>query len=111
THSVAYPPFGAALFGMVYAFGHAVRVYMVLALMWLGCALEGVRRALMRYGIRPLTATLFPLTLMLASFPIWRLVPQGNIELFLWIWAATGVWLYLRGHDDAAAVCWGLAGA
>jgi hypothetical protein len=39
------------------------------------------------------------------------LLQRGNIELFLWVIAATGVWAFLRGHDDAAAVLWGLAAA
>jgi hypothetical protein len=57
------------------------------------------------------TATLFPLTMVTMSFPIARLVHQGNIELVLWIFAAVGVWEFLRGWDDAAAVLWGLAAA
>ena len=56
-------------------------------------------------------AMLFPLTLALMSFPIERLVVQGNIEIFLWIFAAAGVWEYLRDHDDVAAILWGLAAA
>src|ERR1019366_4919009 len=36
---------------------------------------------------------------------------QGNIELVLWIFAAVGVWAFMREHDDAAAVLWGLAAA
>jgi len=109
--SVAYPPLGAALFGLVYAFGHAVRVYLLGAAVWLGGVVWGVRGALVRRGIRPLTAVLFPVTLVVASFPLWRLVPQGNIELFLWMFAAAGIWAYLRGWDEAAAILWGLAAA
>jgi len=54
---------------------------------------------------------LFPLTLALVSFPIERLVVQGNIEIFLWIFSAVGTWAYLRDRDDVAAIFWGLAGA
>jgi hypothetical protein len=66
---------------------------------------------LLSLGISAMTATLFLATIVVASFPVWRLIPQGNIELFLWIFAAGGVWAYLRGYDDAAAVLWGLAAA
>ena len=60
---------------------------------------------------RAATATLFPLTVALVSFPIAGLVQRGNIELFLWIFAAAGTWAFLRGHENAAAVLWGLAAA
>jgi hypothetical protein len=109
--AVSYPPFAAALFGMMYTLSHPVRVYLVIASVGLGVAIWGVRRELLQYGVRPSTAILFPLTLAVTSFPIARLVPQGNIELFLWIFAAAGVWAYLRGYDDAAAILWGLAAA
>ena len=65
----------------------------------------------MRAGIGGATAILFPLTVLLASFPIAGLLQRGNIELFLWIVTATGVWMFVRGRDDAAAVLWGLAAA
>jgi Glycosyltransferase family 87 len=77
----------------------------------LGVAVWGVARALIANGIGRRTAILFPLTLALMSFPIERLVIQGNIEIFLWIFAAAGTLAYLRGHDDVAAVFWGLAAA
>ena len=109
--AVAYPPFGAAIFGLVYAFGNPVRVYLLIALIALGGAVWGLRRAIVAYGLSPRTASPFLVTLVLASFPFWRMVPQGNIELFLWIFTAAGVWLYLRGHDDAAAIVWALAAA
>jgi hypothetical protein len=109
--AVAYPPFGAAVFGAIYMGGHPVVVYLVVAALALGYAVWAVRGALVRRGIRPMTAVLFPLTLVLASFPLWRLVPQGNIELFLWMFVVAGIWAYLRGHDEAAAVLWALAAA
>ena len=111
TSAVAYPPFGAAIFGFVYAFGNPVRAYLLIALLALGGSVWGLRRTIVAYGLSPRIASPFLVTLVLASFPFWRMVPQGNIELFLWIFTATGVWLYLRGHDDAAAVVWALAAA
>jgi hypothetical protein len=109
--AVAYPPFGAIQLGLLYASGHPVIFFLLLALTALGFAVWGVRRALVEKGIDRRVALLFPLTLALVSFPIERLVVQGNIEIFLWIFAAVGVWAYLRDHDDVAAVLWGLAAA
>jgi hypothetical protein len=70
-----------------------------------------VGRALVESGINRRIAAIFTLTLALVSFPIERLVIQGNIEIFLWIFAAAGTWAFLRDHDDVAAIFWGLAAA
>jgi hypothetical protein len=108
---VAYPPFGVIQLALLYSSGHPAIFFLVLAAAALGFAVWGVRRALVGSGIDRRTATLFPLTLALVSFPIERLVIQGNIEIFLWIFAAAGTWAYLRDRDDVAAVFWGLAAA
>ncbi|GAC1431318.1 MAG: hypothetical protein NVSMB62_28410 [Acidobacteriaceae bacterium] len=107
----AYPAVAALWFALIYATGHPVAVYMALAASTMGFALWHVRRALLAEGIGKATALAFPLTVLLCSFPFWRLIPQGNSELFLWIFVAAGLWRYLRGCDDQAAVLWGLAAA
>jgi hypothetical protein len=108
---VAYPPFSAVVMAPLYASANPGAVFLAVAAVWLAVCVWGVRRALIGAGIHGVTATLFPLTLTAMSFPIARLVHQGNIELVLWIFAAVGVWAFLRGWDDAAAVLWGLAAA
>ena len=108
---VAYPPFAAMVLAGLYSVANPVLRYLEVSAVWLAMAVWGVRRGLMRVGIGGVTATLFPLTLVLISFPIVRLVHEGNVELALWILTATGVWAYLREYDDAAAVLWGLAAA
>jgi hypothetical protein len=108
---VTYPPLGAVLYALLYATGHPVRWCLGTAAAWLAVAVWGVRRGLIAHGISAATATLFPLTVALVSFPIAGLLQRGNIELFVWIFAAVGMWAFLRGQDDAAAVLWGLAAA
>jgi len=54
---------------------------------------------------------LFPLTVALVSFPVAGLLQRGNIELFVWVFAGAGTWLFVRGREDGAAVLWGLAAA
>lgn len=108
---VAYPPFGAVQLVALYATGHPVIFFLMLAIAALGLAIWGVGRALIESGIDRRTALLFPLTLTVMSFPIERLVVQGNIEIFLWIFAAVGTWAYLRDRDDVAGAMWGLAAA
>ncbi len=108
---VAYPPFAAMAMAGIYSAASPVLRYLELAAVWLAVAVWGVRRALLRVGIGRATATLFPLTLAAISFPIARLVHEGNVELVLWVLTATGVWAYLKEYDDAAGVLWGLAAA
>ncbi len=108
---VAYPPFAAMVLAGLYSAANPVLRYLELAAVWLAVALWGVRRVLMRVGIGRVSATVFPLTMVLISFPIVRLVHEGNVELVLWVLTAAGVRAYLRKHDDAAGVLWGLAAA
>jgi len=108
---VAYPPFAALVLAGLYSATSPVLRYLQVAGVWLAVAVWGVRRALLRFGIGRMTATLFPLTMVAISFPILRLVHEGNVELVLWALTATGVWAYLREYDEAAAVLWGLAAA
>jgi hypothetical protein len=109
--TVAYPPLGAILYAAMYSFGHPLMFYLGIFALWLGVAIEGARRWLIRHGISPAVAILFPLTIAAVSFPIEGLVQRGNIELFVWIFTATGVWAFLRDRDKTAAVLWGLAAA
>jgi len=112
--AVSYPPFAAMVLAGLYSAASPVMRYLEVTAVWLAVAVWGVRRALMRVGMGGVTATLFPLTMVAISFPIVRLVHEGNVELVLWVLTATGAWAYLkdsRGGDDAAAVLWGLAAA
>jgi hypothetical protein len=45
------------------------------------------------------------------SFPVERLVHQGNIELLMWVFTATGAYAWVRQKNDLAAVLWGCAAA
>jgi hypothetical protein len=78
---------------------------------WLAVLVWWVSRGLIRAGFAAATAVLLPLTLVLISFPIQRLIHQGNVELVLWMFTALGVWAYVRERNDLAAVLWGLAAA
>jgi hypothetical protein len=108
---VAYPPFGALVCAALYATGHTIGVYLTTAALWVGSCVMAMRRALMRYGIDALTASLFPLTVALTSFPIAGLLQRGNIELYLWICVGLGAWAYFSGREHLAAFFWGLSTA
>jgi hypothetical protein len=108
---VAYPPFAAAVMAPMYRSGQPEFTFLVLAAGWLATAVWLVRRWMRRGGIGSWTAVLYPASLAVMSFPIARLVHQGNIELVVWILTAVGVWAWARGKDDFAAVLWGCAAA
>jgi hypothetical protein len=95
----------------MYSFGHPVALYLGILALWLGIAIGEMRQRLIDHGICRVTAMLFPLTLAAVSFPIEGLIQRGNIELFVWIFTATGIWAFLRDRDKTAAVLWGLAAA
>jgi hypothetical protein len=108
---IAYPPLGAVLYALMYSFGHPVVFYLGTLALWLGIAIAEVRQRLINNGIGRVTAMLFPLTLAAVSFPIEGLIQRGNIELFVWILTAVGIWAFLRDRDKTAAALWGLAAA
>ena len=107
----AYPPFSAVLFELMYSSGHPVALFVLVSAIAFVLMFLWVRSALMYEGIGSLPATALPITLAIVSFPLARLLPQGNIEMVLWILVLAGIALYRRGQVDAAAVCWGLAAA
>ena len=108
---VAYPPFAVAVMAPIYLSGQPELTFVLLSAAWLLSAVIWVRGWLARAGINPWTATLFPLSVAAFSFPIARLVHQGNIELVVWILTATGVYSWIREKNELAAVLWGLAAA
>jgi hypothetical protein len=108
---VAYPPFAAVVMAPLYAFPIPELLFMIVSGVWLVAVVWWARRALLRSGIGPWTAALLPVTLVAMSFPIARLIHQGNIELVVWMFTALGVWAFMQRRDDAAAVLWGLAAA
>jgi hypothetical protein len=109
TPPVAYPPFAAVLLGLTYASRFPATLYMLVGLGSLAIAAWLTRQALINNGVGSWSATLFPITVAAVSFPIEGLLQRGNIELFLWIFTAAGIWAFLRGHANLAAVLWALA--
>jgi hypothetical protein len=108
---VAYPPFAALVMAPLYAFPIPELLYLTISGAWLALLVAWIARGIARAGIGVATAILMPLSLVAISFPIERLLHQGNIEVVLWMFTALGVLAFLRGYDDAAAVLWGLAAA
>ena len=111
TNPVAYPPFGAIFYRLLYGTGHPVAAYLACALLWLGVLTVGAGRWLEHEGVRRGAAYLLALTVLGLSFPFLGLVCYGNIELFLWMFAAAGMWAFVHHRPKTAAVLWGCAAA
>jgi len=109
--TVAYPPFSAAVMAPIYLTGQPEFVFMLLSAAWLLAVLALARGWMLRAGISRWTATLFPLSIAIFSFPIARLVHQGNIELVVWMLTGAGVYSWVRERSELAGVLWGLAAA
>ncbi len=109
--AVAYPPFASALLAALYFVPHPTFVFLTVAIAWLGTVLFGVGRTLGRLGVHPSVAILLPASLLLISFPVQRLLHQGNIELAVWILASTGTYAFFGQRYSLAAGLWGAAAA
>ncbi len=111
TNPVAYPPFGAIFYQLLYSTGHPVGAYIALSVVWLAVLTVVAGGWLRRHGMPTMPAYLFPCTVVLTAFPFLGMVRYGNIELFLWVFATAGICAFLRGRPYAAALLWGCAAA
>ena len=109
--AVAYPPFAAVLLAPLYRLAHPTWLFLLAALCWLSTVSGLVTRALLRAGLAPIPAALLPSALLLSSFPVQRLIHQGNIELLVWAFVATGTYAFMRERHVLAAGLWGMAAA
>ena len=109
--AVAYPPFTALILAPLYRNVSPIWGFLCAAVAWIMVAFWKARHLLLRNGMSAPVSNLFLLTLLLTSFPLARLVHQGNVELVVWIFAATGTWAFVQGKDFTAASFWALAGA
>ncbi len=108
----AYPAPCALIYQGLYRFGSHPHVSFNL-LLW---SVEGVSallllRAMLRRGLHPSKAVPFVILLVATSYPWHTLYDRGNIELFVYVLIASGVWAWFAGHERLAALLWGCAGA
>jgi Glycosyltransferase family 87 len=68
-----------------------------------------VAREAIRRGLRARSAFLFCGVTVLVSYPLLFEAKQGNLELWVWVFIASGVWLFLRGRGYSSAACFGIA--
>lgn len=112
TERFAYPAPCAVLTDWLFKFGpqaHIVYICLFAAILVGSASL--FYKTLRSYTIRPRSAVLFTTLLTLTSYPWLKLLDRSNLELFVYLFIASGVWAYLKGHRTLAATLWGCAGA
>jgi Glycosyltransferase family 87 len=67
------------------------------------------RKALIRRGLAPQSASNFVLVTYLCSFPFWVEMHQGNMEFFVWIIVAGGIWAFWNARSWTSATLFGVA--
>jgi len=68
-------------------------------------------RILTGYGWRTRDAAAFCAFVAINAYPWWKLLDRSNLEVFVYLFLATGVWAYITGRKSLAAILWGCAGA
>jgi hypothetical protein len=66
-------------------------------------------RALARRGLSRAAATTVATSALLLSWPAWILLDRANVEVFVWVAIALGVWAYCRKREGTASALFGVA--
>ncbi len=107
----AYPAPCAVLYAMLYHSGPRPHSVFDLLTLLIFCA-SGfmLYRLLIQCGLRRKLAIGVTALMMLTSYPWHTLYDRGNLELFVYVFLATGVWAFLKGRNSPAAILWACAG-
>jgi hypothetical protein len=106
-----YPAPVAPLYGLVYWLGGRV-LYFEISLVAVMLAVAALFAfSLRRQGTSLARSILIPAGALVLSYPAAFELRQGNMELFVFLLIALGVWMFVRGNLHTAAVCIGIAGA
>jgi hypothetical protein len=106
----AYPAPCAVITDFLFKFGaHAHVVYVVLFALILTASGFFFYRTLHNFGIDSRYAALFASLVVLTSYPWLKLLDRSNLELFVYLFVAVGVWAFITGRRQTAAIMWGFA--
>jgi hypothetical protein len=105
----SYPAPALMVYQFFYLFPHPLLVYMATGVGIFVVSAFMLGQALVRRGVTQQAAYLFAGTALICSYPILFVMDQGNIEVYLWLLLALGVWAYIRGGWMLAATLFGMA--
>jgi hypothetical protein len=104
-----YPPLMAVVYKFFFGFGHPIRMFYALTAGSV-CAMGLlVARAINRCGVPLSVVAIFLGSVLLLSYPFWFECQLGNMEVYVFILIAGGVWAFFRGRGYTSAACFGLA--
>ena len=106
-----YPAPAFFIYAIFFYGPHYYRVFNVTLIAILIVADTLLIAAIARRGIALWQAAAFVILSTLCCYPIFFEFRQDNIEPFILLFIATSIWCMLRGHDNAAAILLGIAGA
>ena len=106
-----YPPAMALLFEGFYVCPHPIRCFLIVTTAAIGIFAWGFYLAMRRTGLAWAPAAAFLLMACLMSYPFWFEFDLANMEIWVWIFVASGVWAFLRDKPYLAAVLFAVAGS
>ena len=106
---IAYPAPAAMIYQLFYLLPSPLHMFLGTGLGIFLIAAFFFARALIRRGIASSTAWAFTGTVLACAYPILFVMDRANIEVFLWLLVALGVWAYMRGGWALAATLFGVA--
>ena len=105
----AYPASALMVYQFFFLFPHPLLVFMAAGVGVFAVAAILLARALVRRGVAWRSAYLYCGAALICSYPILFVMDRGNIEVYLWLVLALGVWAYMRGGWTLAATLFGVA--
>jgi Glycosyltransferase family 87 len=104
-----YPAPLVHVFRFLLGLHHAQSCFLCLLLTIAGGLAVGFARALRRTGLGSVESAFFAGATALLSYPLVLLLQRWNIEVVVWLVGTLGVWCFLTGRTNAAAVFFGVA--
>ena len=105
-----YPAPVAVVYELFYLVpAHPLRFFLLFGCAAFVAAATLFGRVLLRRGIQPVDAYLFPLVVLLCSYPFWFAGKQANMEVVIWAFLAAGLACLLKERGYSAAGCFGIA--
>ena len=105
----SYPAPALMVYQFFYLFPHPLFVFMATGVCMFAVAAYLLARAMVRRGVERRSAYIFTGAALICSYPILFVMDQANIEVYLWLVIALGVWAYMRGGWMLAATLFGVA--
>jgi Glycosyltransferase family 87 len=104
-----YPAPLVHVFRFLFGLPHA-RSFFLLAMLGISAYLTRELIQILRArGLEASQCLLFAGSTAFLSYPLALLLQRGNIEVLVWLVGSVGVWCFLSGRSNAAAICIGVA--